>query len=99
MLYIATDADDERFIAVKFSADIDIHAARGETVGGYAFAEPEAWVSNITSLSLSVAETYDVDDSDITDEVLQKIREIVADFIYQQDINAPEVYAHYPAFW
>lgn len=99
LLYIATDADDEAFIAVKFSADIDVHTACGEKVGGYLFAEPEAWVSNITSLSLTVAETHDVDASDITDEVLQKIREIVADFIYQQDINAPEVYAHYPAFW
>ena len=99
LLYIATDADDEAFIAVKFSADIDIHAARGEKVGGYLFAEPEAWVSNVTSLSLTVAETHDVDDGDITDEVLQKIREIVVDFIYQQDIDAPDAYAHYPAFW
>lgn len=99
LLYIATDADDEAFIAVKFIADIDVHTACGEKVGGYLFAEPEAWVSNVSNLSLTVAETHDVDASDITDEVLQKIREIVVDFIYQQDIDAPDAYAHYPAFW
>lgn len=99
LLYIATDADDEAFIAVKFSADIAVRTARGEKVGGYLFAEPEAWVSNVSNLSLSVTETHDVDASDITDEVLQKIREIVVDFIYQQDINAPEVYGHFPALW
>lgn len=99
LLYIATDADDERFIAVKFSADIDVRTACGETVGGYLFAEPEAWVSNITSLSLTVTETHEVDASDITDEVLQKIRAIIVDFIYAQDVTAPCVYAHYPAFW
>lgn len=99
LLYIATDADDEAFIAVKFSADIYVRTARGEIVGGYLFAEPEACVSNITSLSFTVTETHDVDASDITDDVLQKIREIIVDFIYAQDVTAPCVYAHYPAFW
>ena len=101
LVIISTDEndDDSAYLAVEFDVYFDIDVRSGEEVGGYMFVEPSAEVEFVYPPKIKIVSSAGVEADEITDEVEAQICEIICDFIYSQEIDAPNHYDKYPAFW
>ena len=90
---------DNNWVSFDFTADVDITYEAGEVWGGYTAHYPTADVDNVSDLTITFCDadiepgkTYQASDfDDINDQALQ----IIKQFIYDAEIEAPEYYDNY----
>ena len=90
---------DGNWVSFDFTANVDITYEAGEVWGGYTAHYPTTHVDNVSDLTIEFCDAdiepgkaYQASDfDDIHDQALQ----IIKQFIYDAEIEAPEYYENY----
>ena len=90
---------DGNWVSFDFSANVEIDYQPGEVWGGYTAHDPTAHIDNVSDLTITFCDadiepgkTYQASDFD---DIHDQVKQIVEQFIYGAEIEAPEYYDNY----